>query len=119
MTQEIDKLQSAITELEVALKHKKDALSQHVIYAGIAKCFEVALEYGWKDLKRKLDQVGVESYAPKDVIREAGRAGLIDDVESWIRAVNIRSFAVHDYLGVTPEEYLRLIVQFLPILRKL
>ncbi len=119
MSNEVDKFSQSIVELELALKLRERALSEHVIYAGIAKCFEVSLEYGWKHLKRKLEEKGIEAYAPKDVVREAGRAGLIDDVEAWIRAINIRNFAVHDYLGVTPKEYLATIAKFIPNLRAL
>ena len=112
------KLEKSIADLREALAFSDKALTEHTYYAGIAKCFEVCLEYAWKQLKRKLSDEGVDSYSPKDVVRSAGRAGLIDDVERWITCINIRNLAVHDYLGISPEEYLRNIHDFLPLVEK-
>lgn len=114
-----EKFAQAVKELRVALRSRERALSEYVVYAGIAKCFEVCLEYAWKQIKRELDEQGLEAYSPKDVVKTAGRAGLLDDVEFWIRCINIRNIAVHDYLGVTKEEYLAVISDFLPKASKL
>lgn len=38
-------LKKAMSELGSAYKRRQQALTDHVIYAGIAKCFEVSLEY--------------------------------------------------------------------------
>jgi len=53
------------------------------------------------------------------VIRESGRAGYLDTVELWIRFINIRNIAVHDYNGISPHEYLDTIKLFLPEARKI
>lgn len=118
-TNSTDKLKQSIRDLREAMELRNKALTQHVIYAGIAKCFEVSLEYSWKFLKRQLDEQGVEAYSPKEIVKAAGRVGLIDDVEQWIKFINIRNIAAHDYLGITPSEYLDLIEDFLPRVTKL
>ena len=114
-----DKFEHSITELKAAIQYRKKAISEHIFYAGISKCFEVCLEYAWKYLKRELDQHGLEAYSPKEIVKTAGRAGLIDEVEEWITFINIRNSAVHDYLGITPTEYMDLIERFIPQVTKL
>lgn len=109
------KLEQSLIELKQALRHRAKAQSDHLTYSGIAKCFEVCLEYAWKQLKRELEESGVDAFSPKDVVKAAGRAGLVADVEVWIKCINVRNFAVHDYLGVTQEEYLDLIESFVPL----
>lgn len=116
---EVDKFEQAIQDLTSALSYRKRALEEKIIYSGIAKSFEVAIEYAWKFLKRELEAQSLEAYSPKEIVKTAGRAGLIDDVELWIQCLNARNIAVHDYLGITQTEYLDLIERFLPLLKKL
>jgi nucleotidyltransferase substrate binding protein (TIGR01987 family) len=113
------KLQQSMKDLGQALTHRAQALQEHIYYAGIAKCFEVCLEYAWKELKRRLENEGLEAYSPKEIVKAAGRAGMIDDVETWLLCINVRNIAVHDYLGVTPEEYLTTIEKFLKLVSRL
>lgn len=108
-----DKFHQSVKELRSAYKRKKESLDDYLIYAGIAKCFEVALEYTWKYLKQELEDAGLDPYSPKDVVKTAGREGIITDVEKWIKFINVRNIAVHDYLGVTQKEYLETIGEFL------
>ncbi len=116
---QLDKLKKAVSELESAYQRRQQALTDHVIYAGIAKCFEVSLEYAWKFLKSEIENRGLEAFAPKDVVKVAGKIGLIDNVEGWIEFINARNFAVHDYLGVTQEEYLELIGSFIKEVKRI
>lgn len=113
------KLNKSIRDLESGVKRRKDALNDFILYAGIAKCYEVCLEYAWKFLKLRLEDEGLEAYSPKEIVKAAGKAGLVDNVESWIEFINARNFAVHDYLGVTPGEYLNLIESFIVEVKKI
>ena len=101
-----EKLKKAKNDLDRALKFKDKALSDSVYYGAIAKAFEVAVEYSWKYFRSAAIEAGFEVEAPRDAIKQAGVLGLIDDVESWLRFLKIRNIAVHDYIGVNPEEYL-------------
>jgi len=116
---DLTKLEAAVQELRNALRLRSRAKREHIIYAGIAKCFEVCLEYAWKYLKRELEVSGIDVFSPKEVVKAAGQAGLIDDVELWLQCINVRNFAVHDYLGVTVDEYLSTIEAFLPLVTAL
>ncbi|MBI2981434.1 MAG: nucleotidyltransferase substrate binding protein [Deltaproteobacteria bacterium] len=114
-----DKLQDAISKLEHALSFSKEAKKNDLYASAISKTFEVCLEYAWKDLKRRIVEEGIEVYSPKEVIKQAGRLGMIDDVEKWLDFLEDRNLAVHDYLGISDEDYLETIQSFLPEVRKI
>jgi len=114
-----EKLVRSVNELKAAFAHRSKAETDYLTYAGIAKCFEVCLEYSWKFLKRRIEAEGLEAFSPKDVVKVAGQAGIIGDVELWLKAISIRNIAVHDYLGISQNEYLSLIDSFIPLAEKL
>ncbi|MBI2083764.1 MAG: nucleotidyltransferase substrate binding protein [Deltaproteobacteria bacterium] len=114
-----DKLKDAIQKLEHALSFLKETKKDSLYASAISKSFEVCLEYAWKDLKRRIIEEGIEVYSPKEVIKQAGRLGMIDDVEKWLDFLEDRNLAVHDYLGISDEEYLKTIQDFLPEVKKI
>ena len=114
-----EKLIAAIEALEHALTFEKKAEKDEFYYNGIAKTFEVALEYAWKYLKIQIEGSGLEAPSPRDAIKQAGRIGLIDDVDLWLNCIRIRNIAVHDYLGITRNEYLDSIKKFARAVKKL
>lgn len=112
MTSE-QKLKQSLEDLKHALSFRNKALKDHFYYLGIAKAFEVALEYAWKSLQKEAVEAGFEVQSPRDAIKLAGQLKLISDVEQWLNFLRIRNVAVHDYLGVEPEDYLKAIERFL------
>ena len=114
-----DKFDKSIKALEHALEFSKQAQKDPFYSAGIAKTFEICLEYAWKFLKRRALEEGLEVYSPKEAIKQAGRMGLIDNVEDWLNYLEDRNLAVHDYLGVSDEEYLNTIRDFLRDVKKI
>lgn len=62
---------------------------------------------------------GLEVYSPKEVIKQAGRLGWINDVEKWLDFLEDRNLAVHDYLGVSEADYLKTIENFLQEVKKI
>lgn len=114
-----EKLLKSIKEMEHALSFEKKALEDEFYFCGIAKSYEVCLEYAWKFFKRRATDEGLEIYSPKEAIKAAGRLGLIDNVEDWLDFLQDRNLAVHDYLGVSNEEYLKTINKFFKEVQKL
>lgn len=115
----IKKLEQSIGELEHALSYSS-RIEEDIIYlAAISKCFESCLEYSWKYLRRLVIKEGIEVYSPKDTIRNAGRMDLIEDVELWIKFINIRNIAVHDYQSISDEDYIAIVRSFLVAAKKL
>lgn len=113
------KLEKAIKDLEHALTFEKDAKEDDFYMAGIAKCYEICLEYAWKFFKRRATEEGFEVFSPKEAIKLAGRLKIITDVEKWLDFLIERNAAVHDYLGVSDQEYLETIHDFLSEVKSL
>ena len=114
-----DKFAESIMALEHALTFKDKAEKDEFYFSGISKSFEVCLEYAWKYLKRKTQEEGFEVFSPKDAIKYAGKIKLIDNVEKWLNFLKDRNLAVHDYLGVSDEDYLETIENFLTEVKKI
>src|SRR5262245_20235868 len=114
-----NKFEQSLKELQYALSFEEKAGSDAFFFAGIAKCFETALEYGWKELKQRVEKEGLDVLSPKDAIRKAGEIGMINSVEAWIGFLDARNIAVHDYLGVPRPEYLVVAKEFLIEAKKL
>lgn len=89
--------------------YEKTKGDEPAIFLAVAKAFEVSVEYGWKELKRQLEDKGVEDiFAPKDVVRRAAQLGIIDDAEQWLDYIDARNSSVHDYYGMTQADYIKL-----------
>ena len=69
--------------------------------------------------KRKAVNEGLEVFSPKEAIKIAGKLKLIDDVEKWLNFLSDRNLAVHGYLGIKDEDYLKTIQEFLTEVKKL
>ena len=66
--------------------------------AGLIQMFEITFELAWKTLNDRLRDDGISVVAtPRQVIREAFRAGLIDDGQSWINMLEDRNKMSHRY----------------------
>ncbi|MBL6689342.1 MAG: nucleotidyltransferase substrate binding protein [Pseudomonadales bacterium] len=89
--------EKALASLERALALPKDDVSRD---ASIQR-FEFCVELGWKSAKKLM---GTPSTAPKQVIREMAQAGLIGDVEFWLRAIDQRNLSSHSYNEKLAEE---------------
>ena len=118
MEEKNQKFLNSIKTLENAMQHEKKALHDDFSYAAIAKLFEVSMEYAWKFFKNQALREGLDVYSPRDAIKIAGRLDLIDNVEVWLEFLNNRNLAVHDYLGITREEYLASIGKYLLEVKK-
>jgi nucleotidyltransferase substrate binding protein (TIGR01987 family) len=106
------KLEKALSNLKLALAERAREGASPINDAGVSKCFEVALEYFWKYLKRIIEDHGLEATSPKEAIKVAATMGFIKKPDLWIRFINNRNLAVHDYLGVDSEDYLKCINEF-------
>ena len=108
------RLKEALGDLNRCIKSyvPSSPKERSVSFIAICKAFEVALEYAWKDLKKIIEDKGLEAYSPKDVVREAANINLIEDPEDWIDYINARNLSVHDYFSLTEEATVELINKF-------
>lgn len=119
MIQSTDKLRESIAQLEHALSFEERIHDDPFFFAGIAKCFESCLEYAWKYFKRRALDEGLDAFSPKESIKLAGKLGIIENVELWLDFMADRNDAVHDYIGVSDEDYLKTIKSFAKEVKKI
>lgn len=76
------------------------------------KRYEILFEYAWKLFKTAAEYQGSEVPGPRPAIQEALNYGWIDEGEFWADALDARNGSVHDYFGISHEDYLDLIERF-------
>lgn len=116
---EENKFHESTVRLDHSLKYADQAEDNPIYLSAIIKDFEVCVEYAWKHLQKKVIEAGLEPKSPRETIKLAGRIELIDDVEKWIHFLDDRNRSVHDYLGVTTDQYMRTIQDFHREVKKL
>lgn len=109
------KLADAVKKLEEAIKffENENNISENLRHLALSKAFEVAVEYAWKEFKKRAEGEGLEVVSPKDAIRKAAQIGLISDPELWIEFIIARNDGVHDYFAMPEDDYLELAKKFL------
>lgn len=106
-------LRDAIDQLRHTLKfYDKSGSDEPAAFLAVAKAFEVAVEYAWKELKRRVDDEGLDAASPKEAVRQSARLGIIDNAERWLEYINARNSSVHDYFGMTQSEYVKIAREF-------
>ncbi len=88
--------------LKKALACLEDILGQDMneyIRDGVIQRFEYTFELSWKLLKRYFKEIGREDIpaGPRPLIKEAGKEGLISDVEIWLKFLESRNKSTHIY----------------------
>lgn len=97
----------ALNSLQYALSLPQDDISRD---ASIQR-FEFCVELAWKSARKLM---GTASTAPKQVVREMARAGLIDNVELWLEAIDYRNLTSHTYNAELAGQVYRFAIAFLP-----
>ncbi len=65
---------------------------------GMIKAFEFTHELAWNTLKDFLESRGAQNiYGSKDATREAFKAGLIENGETWMDMIRSRNLTIHTY----------------------
>jgi nucleotidyltransferase substrate binding protein (TIGR01987 family) len=65
--------------------------------AGLVQMFEFTFELAWKTLKDLLSFEGYDVNSPRDAIRQGFAAGLIENAELWLVALESRNRLSHTY----------------------
>ncbi len=71
-----------------------------VILTGLVGLYEICFGQAWKAMKEFLGQHGYEQSAagsPKEILKTAFEAGMIQDEEAWLRALQERNNVTHSY----------------------
>lgn len=65
--------------------------------AAAIQAFEMCFELTWKLLKLKLNDEGILTDSPREVIRKSAKLGFINDAEKWLTYLKFRNLTVHTY----------------------
>lgn len=95
-------LNKATTRLEEALKEEMTDLA----IDGVLHRFEFTFELAWKTMKDYLEYQGIiqKIGSPREVIKEAFSAGIINNGEIWIKMMLSRNSLSHLYDEETSRE---------------
>ena len=91
---------SLLEDLQNALKRLKEAISEpetQMNKDATIQRFEFTFELAWKLMQFILSEENVNSYGPKNAIREAAKFGLIESAENWLEFAKMRNLATHTY----------------------
>lgn len=112
------KLPNAAKNLEAALRlYQGEPTELH--FLTLSKAFEILVEYAWRLLKEKVEDQGLDAPSPKMTVKEAARLKLITDPETWLDCIDARNDSVHDYFGISKEEYVHLAAGFSRLVQKI
>ena len=98
----------AYSLLREALESQIEELTQ-LEREGVIQRFEFTFELSWQLLKDRMeyDGMSISPTTPRNVIREAVSAGLIDDGETWIDMLTDRNKMSHTYSFAAYEDVIR------------
>ena len=72
----------------------------NVEMSGLVALYEICFEQSWKAMKEILEQQGFaeeKTGSPKIVLKTAFAAGMIQDEDIWMAALNARNNVAHSY----------------------
>lgn len=92
--QRFSNFEKALLFLQAGCSQKKWSQLEE---AGIVQAFEFTFELAWKTLKDYLQQKGLKSNFPRDVIKDAFQMAIIEDGTTWIKMLDKRNELSHTY----------------------
>lgn len=95
--QRLESLQRALGQLRAALEALAADPDNEVIGMAVIKAYEFSFELSWKTLKDLLNHEGVDAQLPREVLRQAFAAGLLQDGQLWIDMLEQRNLMAHTY----------------------
>jgi nucleotidyltransferase substrate binding protein (TIGR01987 family) len=111
----LNALKKAVVSLKEAANEPMihDKKIGEFIRDSVIQRFEYTYELSWKSLQRYLKQAyNFQADSLRQLYREAGRIGLIDNVESWFAYQEARNLTSHTYNEITAEETYKVALQF-------
>jgi nucleotidyltransferase substrate binding protein (TIGR01987 family) len=119
----ISALEKAIFQFEKGITEAQKNQYNELMRDGVIQRFEYTLDLAWKILQRylkhnlQIEDASIRS--KKDIFREAARAALIEDAETWLAHYEARNETSHDYNQKKAEDVYAQALKFLPDVIKL
>ncbi|MBI2083185.1 MAG: nucleotidyltransferase substrate binding protein [Deltaproteobacteria bacterium] len=111
------KLLKSAQNLEEALKQYRSHETE-LNFLTLTKAFEILIEYLWRELRMMVEDQGLEAASPKMAIKQAAKLNLISNPELWMESLEARNNSVHDYFGISEENYSSLAEELLKLVKK-
>lgn len=110
------KLHKSLEQLKKAIAtYENSDRDDELQFLALSKAFEIAVEYAWRDLKKYVEEEGLEAQSPKAAVRQAAKLGIIKEPDQWLLCIDARNDSVHDYFGIPESEYVGLIKKFIEL----
>ena len=97
----IEQLEKAFENLKIiidAYEKEEDRIIKDGLRDSIIKRFEFVTELSWKLMKKYLDEnLVLEVYSPRSVIKESYKQDLIENGELWLDILEDRNLTSHTY----------------------
>ena len=97
----IEQLEKAFENLKIiidAYEKEKDRIIKDGLRDSIIQRFEFVTELSWKLMKKYLDEnLVIEVYSPRSVIKESYKQDLIENGEIWLDILEDRNLTSHTY----------------------
>lgn len=101
MQDKIKQLEKAFQNLKIvidAYNEEDEGIIKDGLRDSIIQRFEFCSELSWKLMKKYLDEnLMIEQYSPRGVVKEAYKQKLIDDGEVWLDILEDRNLTSHTY----------------------
>ncbi|MEG0023730.1 MAG: HI0074 family nucleotidyltransferase substrate-binding subunit [Akkermansia sp.] len=108
-----DRWQQRLQNLNKAFQRLLSACSREdyddLALAGLIQTYEFTFELSCKTLKDRLNYEGYEVTSPRETIKKAFEDGLLDDVDTWLNALQTRNLFSHAYDDIIATQALQLI----------
>lgn len=114
--EKVEKIMSRLTErienFNRAFEILKDAVDEFdekkiLTYMALVQSFEVCFELAWKCIKDYMDENGIVTNYPREVIKEAFNKDTIKDTQLWMDMLEARNSTSHEYNMDKVNKYLQ------------
>jgi nucleotidyltransferase substrate binding protein (TIGR01987 family) len=95
--QRFENLERALAQLQAAISAHQAMPENALIVMALIKAYEVSFELSWKTLKDLLAWNGVDARLPREVLKQAFAAGLLENGQRWIDMLEQRNLLAHTY----------------------
>jgi nucleotidyltransferase substrate binding protein (TIGR01987 family) len=96
--QRFNNFDKAFAQLKDAVQLARQRPLSRLEEQGLIQAFEYTHELAWNTLKDFLENRGVQNlYGSRDATREAFKANLIKNGETWMDMINSRNLSTHTY----------------------
>jgi nucleotidyltransferase substrate binding protein (TIGR01987 family) len=119
MTIDLTSLTKALASLSRAVTRATGAPEDEELRDAVIQRFEYSYELSWKMMRRVIvaeaaSTAAVAGWSFRDLLREAGARGLVDDVEAWFEYRHQRNITAHTYDEDKAASVFETALRFLP-----